>query len=121
MIASSTARRIGTGLALAAALALLSGDAAAQSSQRKLGRGLANMTTSFLEVPGQMVSETRARGPAAGVPLGFAKGLGGIVVRTLVGVYEFVTCPFPWPAGYKPLIQPEFPWGYFDAPPRRQP
>jgi hypothetical protein len=25
-----------------------------------------------------------------------------------------VTSPFPWPAGYKPLIEPEFPWGYFE-------
>jgi putative exosortase-associated protein (TIGR04073 family) len=101
---------------------LAAGDAAAQSAQRKLGRSLANMTTGFLEVPGQMVRETRARGAGVGVPLGFVKGLGGIVVRELVGVYEFLTSPLPWPAGYQPIIEPEFPWGYFDAaPPRRQP
>jgi hypothetical protein len=28
--------------------------------------------------------------------------------------HEFVTAPFPVPAGYKPILQPEFPWGYFE-------
>ncbi len=32
---------------------------------------------------------------------------------TLVGVYEFVTAPFPIPAGYEPILEPEFPWGDF--------
>ena len=83
------------------------------------------MTTSFLEFPGNIVAETRDQGPGVGIPLGFAKGLGMIVVRTLVGVYEFVTAPIPAPADYRPLLQPEFPWGYFEeqraAPVRQTP
>jgi putative exosortase-associated protein (TIGR04073 family) len=82
------------------------------TAARKAGRGLAAMTTSFLEVPGNMVAETRERGAAAGVPLGFVFGLGKIVVRTLVGVYEFVSSPFEAPAGFEPIIEPEFPWSY---------
>jgi putative exosortase-associated protein (TIGR04073 family) len=99
------------------ALVVLGGTAPAdaQSAARKLGRGLAGMTTSFLEVPGNMVAEQRVHGPAEGLPLGFAKGLGMIVVRTLVGVYEFVSAPFPAPAGFRPIIEPEFPWGYFEG------
>jgi putative exosortase-associated protein (TIGR04073 family) len=85
-----------------------------QSAARKCGRGLAAMTTAFLEVPGNMVKVTRERDAAWGVTLGFVQGLGMLVVRPLVGVYEFVTCPFPAPAGYVPIIRPEFPWGYFD-------
>jgi len=94
--------------------------AAAQSAPRKAGRGLAAMTCGFLEVPGNIVAETRSRGAAWGFTLGFATGLGKLVVRELVGVYEFVTSPFPLPAGYQPIIQPEFPWDYFErpAPPR---
>lgn len=107
------ARTAVPGLVAAALLVALPGPAAAQSAQRKAGRGLANMTCGFLELPGNMVREGRKSG-APGVALGFAKGLGGIVVRELVGVYEFVTAPFPWPAGYKPLIEPELPWGYFE-------
>jgi len=55
-----------------------------------------------------------ARGAAEGVPFGFAKGLGMIVPRVLVGVYEFVSAPFPAPAGYRAILKPEFPWDYFD-------
>ena len=73
------------------------------------------MTTSFLEVPGNMVAETRARGYGEGIPLGFAKGLGMIIPRTLVGVWEFVSAPFPLPAGYEPILSPEFPWSYFES------
>lgn len=102
--------------------ALLAGAQAAnaQSAARKCGRGLAAMTTSFLEVPGNMVRESRLKGQAMGIPLGFVKGLGGIVVRTLVGVYEFVTCPFEVPQGFRPIIEPEFPWSYFDEPPKKR-
>ena len=99
--------------------------AGAQTATRKVGRGLAGMTAAFLEVPGNMYAQTQARGAAEGLPLGFAKGLGMIVPRVLVGVYEFVTAPFPAPAGYRPILDPEFPWDYFDdgghasAPPPR--
>lgn len=41
-------------------------------------------------------------------------GLGRLVVRELVGVYEFVSAPFPAPPGYEPILQPEFPWDYFE-------
>ena len=92
-----------------------------QTAARKVGRGLAAMTTGFLEVPGNVVKMNRERGPGWAVSLGFVQGLGMIVVRELVGVYEFVTAPFPLPEGYAPIIQPEFPWGYFDAPAPRRP
>ena len=102
----------------ATALALLltsAGPAAAQTAQRKFLRGLASMTTAFLEVPGNMVEETNERGAAGGIPLGFAIGCGMIVPRVLVGVWEFISAPFPFPEGYKPILQPEFPWGYFEG------
>ncbi len=86
----------------------------AQTAGRKFVRGLAGMTTAFLEVPGNMVAETRTKGAAEGVPLGFAKGLGMIIPRVLVGVWEFLSAPFPAPAGFQPLLRPEFPWDYFD-------
>ena len=61
---------------------------------RKFGRGLAGMTCGFLEVPGNIVKETKKQG-AIGVPIGLALGVGMLVARELVGVYEFVTAPFP--------------------------
>jgi putative exosortase-associated protein (TIGR04073 family) len=89
------------------------GDASAQTALRKAGRGLAAMTTGFLEVPGNMYRDGQEQG-AGGVALGFVKGLGLLVPRTLVGVYEFVTAPIPAPAGFRPILRPEFPWEYFD-------
>jgi putative exosortase-associated protein (TIGR04073 family) len=74
------------------------------------------MTTAFLEVPGNMVAETRRRGAAEGMPVGFAIGCGMIVPRVLVGVYEVVSAPIPAPAEYRPILRPEFPWSYFDEP-----
>lgn len=84
----------------------------ANTAAHKLGRGLAGMTCGFLELPGNIVKETNAYG-IAGLPNGLAKGVGMIVTRELVGVYEFVTAPFPIPSGFKPVIQPEYPWSYF--------
>jgi putative exosortase-associated protein (TIGR04073 family) len=81
---------------------------------RKAGRGFAAVTTGFLEVPGNIVAETERNGAASGMTIGFAKGLGGLVVRHLVGAYEIVTAPFAVPAGYRPILRPEYPWGYFD-------
>jgi putative exosortase-associated protein (TIGR04073 family) len=106
-------RLLAAALVATALCVALPAPAAAQTAARKAGRGLAAMTTSWLELPGHMVAESRKSG-GAGVPLGFVKGLGAIPVRTLIGVYEFVTCPFPWPAGYRPIIQPEFPWDHFE-------
>jgi len=103
-------------LIFAACLPLFSAvasEAQAQTAARKFGRGLAGMTCGFLELPGNIVKETNERG-AAGVPIGLALGLGMIVARELVGVYEFVTAPFPAPAGCRPILSPEYPWDYFE-------
>src|SRR5207302_2981631 len=89
-------------LVLAAGLLVLlaAPPASAETAGRKFLRGFAGMTTAFLEVPGNMVAETRTHGPAEGLPLGFAKGLGMIIPRVLVGVYEFLSAPFPAPADF---------------------
>jgi len=108
-------RRLWLTAVFIATVTLMPSACLAQTAARKCLRGLAGMTTGFLELPGNMVAETRTKGAAEGIPLGFAKGLGMIVVRELVGVYEFLSAPFPAPAGYRPIIEPEFPWDYFDA------
>ena len=104
---------IGSGLLL---LLLVAPPADAQTASRKFLRGLAGMTAAFLEVPGNMVAETRKNGAGEGIPLGFAKGLGMIVPRVLVGVWEFLSAPFPAPPDYRPVLEPEFPWDYFQNP-----
>lgn len=94
------------------AMALSTTAAPAQTAAHKFGRGLAEMTCGFLELPGNIVEQTEKRG-AIGVPIGAAYGLGMVVTRELVGVYEFLSAPFPVPAGYRPILEPEYPWDYF--------
>jgi putative exosortase-associated protein (TIGR04073 family) len=89
--------------------------AAADTAPDKLGRGLAGMVAGVAEVPGNMKVEIEDRGPAAGTFVGFVKGIGMVVVREVTGVYEFVTAPLPVPEGYRPVLQPEYPWAYFDG------
>lgn len=100
---------------MAAPLALIMASTTAQAdtAAQKFGRGLAGMTCGFLELPGNIVKETEAKGPA-GIPVGLAMGVGMIVTRELVGVYEFLSAPFPVPAGFRPILKPEYPWGYFN-------
>lgn len=95
-----------------ALMLLASPGVSADTAAHKFGRGLAGMTCGFLELPGNIVKETHAKG-AAGLPIGLAVGVGMIVTRELVGVYEFVSAPFPVPAGFRPILSPEYPWSYF--------
>jgi putative exosortase-associated protein (TIGR04073 family) len=108
-------------LALATGALLLPAAAGAQenTAARKAGRGLAGMTLGFLEVPGNVVQESRSNGVFSGMTIGLAVGLGKLVARQLVGVYEFVTAPFPVPAHFEPVLQPEFTWQYFESQPGR--
>ena len=81
---------------------------------RKVGRGFANTILGFLAIPGQMTAQTRERGPATGLLIGFGMGLGWFVASEAIGVYEILSCPFEAPPGYKPILEPEFPWQYFE-------
>lgn len=93
-------------------LSAISTTVQADTAAQKFRRGLAGMTCGFLELPGNIVRETDRAG-IAGLPTGLARGVGMIVTRELVGVYEFITAPFPIPTGFRPVIQPEYPWSYF--------
>jgi putative exosortase-associated protein (TIGR04073 family) len=115
----SAARATTVGLALSALLLPAVAGAEENTAARKAGRGLAGMTLGFLEVPGNVVQETRTNGVFSGITVGLAMGVGKLVARELVGVYEFVTAPFAIPAGYEPVLQPEFTWDYFESEPGR--
>jgi len=106
-------------LAISALLLPAAASAEENTAARKAGRGLAGMTLGFLEVPGNVVQESRTNGIFSGVTVGFAMGVGKLVARELVGVYEFVTAPFAVPANFEPVLQPEFTWQYFESEPGR--
>lgn len=75
----------------------------------KLGRGLANILTSPLEVPEQISRTNNSDGPFAGYTVGVLKGFGWALGRACVGAYEAVTFALPFPQGYKPILKdPEY-------------
>jgi putative exosortase-associated protein (TIGR04073 family) len=114
-------RRRSASLSLALGALLLPATAVAQeyTAARKAGRGVAGMTLGILEVPGNVVQETRTNGIFSGLTVGLAVGVGKLVARELVGVYEFVTAPFAVPENFEPVLQPEFAWQYFESEPGR--
>ena len=87
--------------------------AQAQDAANKFGRGFAGCTMSWLELPGNIYDEGTKNGWVMGATVGFGKGIGMVVVRTLVGVWDMVTFPFPAPDEYNSILKPDYPWGYF--------
>ena len=74
----------------------------------KLGRGVANICTGWMEVPKQIAQSIRETDPVTGTFVGTARGIGWTFARTLAGVYETLSFPFPVPQDYVPLIEPEY-------------
>lgn len=74
----------------------------------KLGRGLINTATGWLEIPKKIYNISKNDNLFLGITIGTFKGLGWGISRTAVGIYEIITFPFPIPEGYKPIIDPEF-------------
>ncbi|MBM3887870.1 MAG: exosortase system-associated protein, TIGR04073 family [Verrucomicrobia bacterium] len=78
----------------------------------KFTRGVVGLIFGWLELPGQMYDVAVKDGAGMAATVGFAKGLGMVAARYLVSTVEFVTFPFPI-NDYKPLLEQEYPWGYF--------
>lgn len=74
----------------------------------KLGRGIINIFTGWVEVPKRVIETSHDSGAAAGWTWGLLRGVGHGFIRTAAGFYELVTFPFPAPPDYEPVIQPEF-------------
>ncbi len=75
---------------------------------RKLGRGVMNVLTGWVEVPKNIAIYWKETDPFSGTVVGTITGVGWAIARTIGGVYEIVSFPFPYPDNYLPLIEPEF-------------
>jgi putative exosortase-associated protein (TIGR04073 family) len=81
---------------------------AAGTPFQKFSRGLTNMVTApfeFFRQPFVLVREYDYNPPTAFFA-GIFTGIYATVARELVGVYEFLTFPCPWPGEYRSLIDP---------------
>jgi len=80
----------------------------AQDPFTKLGRGVANTLTGWIELPKNIYDTSVQDNAFSGMTLGLAKGAGMSLVRTGAGIYEIATFPFPLPENYKPILEPEY-------------
>jgi putative exosortase-associated protein (TIGR04073 family) len=78
--------------------------------QRKLQRGFLNVALSPFEISNELSKEVRNDTIPPSWVAGLGRGICYMFGRALVGVYEMVTFPLSYPGGYKPILQPEFPW-----------
>lgn len=74
----------------------------------KLGRGVTNVLTCWVEIPRTVAREWERTDPVTGIVLGSVEGVGWGFTRFATGAFETFTFPFPIPADYAPMIQPEF-------------
>ena len=77
----------------------------------KAGRGAANMTTGWLELPKQIYETSREDGIAKGILIGPLKGVGMTVARTVAGIGELITFYLAYPGFYDPYFDPAYVWG----------
>ncbi|MEA3560315.1 MAG: exosortase system-associated protein, TIGR04073 family [Candidatus Omnitrophota bacterium] len=80
----------------------------AENALQKLGRGIANVVTGWIEIPKNVYDTSQEENIIMGLTIGLAKGLGMSVIRTGAGIYDTVTFPFPVPEDYEPLLEPEY-------------
>ncbi len=74
----------------------------------KLGRGLSNTATGWLEFFKEIGLQVDHSGHMAGLFVGPIKGAAKAAGRTMAGVYDTLTFLIPFPEDYGPLIEPEY-------------
>lgn len=75
----------------------------------KAARGVDNTVLGLVaDWPKTMYYRSKQHGLPYGMTVGFFQGLAVGVTRTGVGLYELVTFPVPAPAGYRPILDPQF-------------
>lgn len=89
-------------------LLFLSAQAAWADAGTKFARGLSNTAFGWFEIVNEIGNESDRHGPIIGFPSGMIRGAVFGIGRTLVGVYEIITFPFPnGKKEYAPLVLPE--------------
>jgi putative exosortase-associated protein (TIGR04073 family) len=86
------------------------GEGVHAAAAQKAARGLANTALGVaVELPKTIYDDTLEKGPLYGLTVGPLEGLSWGIARTLVGLYEVLTFPFPIPEGYRPIYTPPYP------------
>jgi len=89
-------------------------EAVSEKMAFKLVRGVANVTTSVVEIPKQSYLMVRDRGKV-GYLVGPLKGMGMAFYRIVAGIAETVFFAVPQPGYYDPMVYPEYVWQGWEA------
>ena len=81
------------------------------SLEQKLGAGLANAATGWVELAKSPIVISNKEGLVMGLTVGLAKGLFNTIGRTFWGVFDVVTFILPT----KPMVEPHMIWQDFDT------
>ena len=86
----------------------------AQDPIHKVGRGVVNVLTSWIELPKNIHLGTQEDNPVLGAAWGLVRGTGLTATRLVVGAYEAITFPLPYPkdfaSPYEGLELPDYAW-----------
>ena len=86
----------------------------AQDPIHKMGRGVVNILTGWIEIPKQIHLGSQEENPVTGLCWGLLKGAGMTAFRGGVGLYESVTFPIPYPkqfaSPYEPMGLDDYAW-----------
>ena len=86
----------------------------AQDPIHKMGRGLVNVLTGWLELPKQVHLGSQRDHPVTGVGWGLVKGAKLLILRVGVGIFEAATFPIPYPkdfaSPYERMEMPDYAW-----------
>ena len=84
-------------------------DGYGEQFQNKVGHGLSNMTLGFAEIPKNIINMSDDSGFLVGATVGTLRGVFHGLGRTLIGVADFLTSPFPT----GDYVAPGLPWERF--------
>jgi len=78
----------------------------AENAGDKLGRGVVNVLTGWLEIPNKISEEAKNSNAVQGLLVGTVKGAGYTVAREGTGALE--TATFVFPPYDKPMMEPKY-------------
>lgn len=88
----------------------VSAESYTEAMATKLGRGVTNVLTGWLELPRSVYYRGRDHGPLDGMTVGLFQGLFMTVVRTVAGTFETVSFFVPAPGFYEPMMKRPLVW-----------
>ena len=92
--------RLTVTIGIAIGLVAASPEAWAQDPIHKMGRGVVNVLTGWIELPKHIHLGSQEVNPVTGITRGLLKGAGLTLLRGGVGLYEAVTFPIPYPTDF---------------------